>query len=148
MLIGSPLFNTPDRIFTLEVEPYHLESLSLFLIIFPEIICLLDQIVIKHVLGRMLLNKLLILSVFLRVTEEVASVSDGLCLVVRALPIVLLVGEYLLRHLVHLFLLCNRLELGLLFFHEFKDVPLHFHLLELLGVLEFQVGLHQSQTNK
>jgi hypothetical protein len=96
----------------------------------------------------MLLYKLLILSVLLGVTEEVAGVPDGLGLVVGALPIVLLVGEHLLRHLVHLFLLCNRLQLGLLFFHELKDVALNLHLLELLRVLKLQVGLHEGQTDE
>ncbi len=80
--------------------------------------------------------------------KDVTGVTDGLGLVQRTLTVIFFIGEHFLGHFIHLLLLCNRLEFGLFFLNELKNISLDLHLLKLLGVLELQVCLHQSQTNK
>lgn len=147
LLIGGSLLDTADSILALEVEPDLFKSLRLLFVVLPELIGLLNQVVVKHVLGSMLVNKDLILGVLFGVAKDVTGVTDGLGLVQRALAVILFIGEHFLGHLIHLLLLCNRLELGLFFLDELKDVSLNSHLLKLLRVFELQVCLHQSQTN-
>lgn len=132
----------------LEIKPNLLKSLCFLLIILPELVSLLYEIIVEHILRSMLVNEYLILGIFFGMAKDVTRVTDGLGLVQRTLTVILLIGEDFLGHFIHLLLLCNRLEFGLFFLNELKNISFDLHLLKLLGVLELQVCLHQSQTNK
>lgn len=114
LLRSGARFDTADCVLALEVKPETLQTLYTLLIVLPELVGLVNQVVIKHVFGSMLLKEVLILGVLPRVSEDVPGVSDDLGLREWPLAVVLLVREHLLGHLFHLLGVSDRLHLSLL----------------------------------
>jgi len=68
---------------------------------------LLEKIVVEKVLRSMLLQELFVFGVFLGMTQDVASVTDGLGFTGRSFTIILFISEDFLGQLISFLLLCD-----------------------------------------
>ena len=144
----------------IHVNPDFLEALLLFNSGLPELVLLLQQVVIKHVVRLVDLHELLVSKRFLDHTP--GANLDARCVLGHklAIVIVLVVGQIELlarRQLnvrlilglgIHVLLKGNIFQFFLFLIKPAQNVRLNEDLLELLRVLKLQIGLQKSRPHK